>query len=254
MKFIVYVAILLATAAGLALGLDLLTRPPAKLEATARQPSAEVRQIPIARAATPENGDSNSKLTPLYPASPGKDLPVQQAPVIAAKPPAAETSGSAPTSSTEVKEKASSTASAAPSTEEKAAGTASTARAAPNSCNAQACSAAYRSFRASDCTYQPFSGERRICDASQGESGQATASRAPAPDAPAHAQAPSDRHERGAQGQKSQEEKDLQEAIRTVRGLPENVERDRGAPPVEVIEPPDGGGYGGGRRWIIERR
>ena len=31
------------------------------------------------------------------------------------------------------------------------------------SCNVSACSAAYRSFRASDCTYQPTSGERRMC-------------------------------------------------------------------------------------------
>jgi len=30
-------------------------------------------------------------------------------------------------------------------------------------CNIAACSAAYRSFRASDCTYQPFDGERRVC-------------------------------------------------------------------------------------------
>src|SRR6185312_12278241 len=30
-------------------------------------------------------------------------------------------------------------------------------------CNVSACSAAYHSFRASDCTYQPFGGERRLC-------------------------------------------------------------------------------------------
>nr|WP_245292912.1 PBP1A family penicillin-binding protein [Pararhizobium arenae] len=32
------------------------------------------------------------------------------------------------------------------------------------SCNVSACSRAYRSFRPSDCTYQPYSGERRICE------------------------------------------------------------------------------------------
>lgn len=31
------------------------------------------------------------------------------------------------------------------------------------SCNVNACSAAYRSFRASDCTYQPSNGDRRLC-------------------------------------------------------------------------------------------
>lgn len=30
-------------------------------------------------------------------------------------------------------------------------------------CNVQACEAAYRSFRASDCTYQPYDGPRRFC-------------------------------------------------------------------------------------------
>ncbi|WP_246734658.1 PBP1A family penicillin-binding protein [Chelativorans sp. ZYF759] len=32
------------------------------------------------------------------------------------------------------------------------------------SCDVQACSRRYRSFRASDCTYQPYSGGRRMCD------------------------------------------------------------------------------------------
>jgi hypothetical protein len=31
------------------------------------------------------------------------------------------------------------------------------------SCNVDACAAAYRSFTASDCTYQPFDGPRRLC-------------------------------------------------------------------------------------------
>jgi len=30
-------------------------------------------------------------------------------------------------------------------------------------CNVAACSASYRSFRAADCTYQPFDGPRRVC-------------------------------------------------------------------------------------------
>lgn len=35
---------------------------------------------------------------------------------------------------------------------------------APPSCNITACSRAYRSFRPSDCTYQPYSGGRRLCE------------------------------------------------------------------------------------------
>ena len=32
-----------------------------------------------------------------------------------------------------------------------------------NRCDVQACASAYKSFRASDCTYQPFDGARRLC-------------------------------------------------------------------------------------------
>jgi len=32
-----------------------------------------------------------------------------------------------------------------------------------NQCDVQACASAYKSFRASDCTYQPFGGTRRVC-------------------------------------------------------------------------------------------
>ncbi|MBY5761361.1 PBP1A family penicillin-binding protein [Rhizobium leguminosarum] len=35
---------------------------------------------------------------------------------------------------------------------------------APLSCNITACSRSYRSFRPSDCTYQPYSGSRRLCE------------------------------------------------------------------------------------------
>lgn len=33
----------------------------------------------------------------------------------------------------------------------------------PANCNVNACTAAYRSFRAADCTYQPSDGPRRLC-------------------------------------------------------------------------------------------
>jgi hypothetical protein len=33
-----------------------------------------------------------------------------------------------------------------------------------NRCDVQACSSAYQSFRAADCTYQPFEGPRRVCE------------------------------------------------------------------------------------------
>lgn len=239
MKYVICAAVLLGTAIGVVVGLDVLTWPSAKVDADLhQQPSADVRQIPIARATSQSNGDPNGQLTPIYPASPGKDLPVQQAPVIAATPPAAkapvETTGSAPASSTE--EKSASAANAA-----------NTAPATPNSCHVQACAATYHSFRASDCSYQPFDGPRKFCDAGANAPAQALAS-----PAPAHVQATPERRERSAQGRKSQEEKDLQDAIRTVRSLPD-AERGDDAP-VEASEPADGGRYDAGPRWVIEPR
>jgi len=39
-----------------------------------------------------------------------------------------------------------------------------------NRCDIQACASTYRSFRASDCTYQPFDGgSRRLCEKSPGQ-------------------------------------------------------------------------------------
>ena len=49
-----------------------------------------------------------------------------------------------------------------------------------NSCNVQACSAAYQSFRASDCTYQPHGSERRLCSMTGGT----VTARAAKPDRP----------------------------------------------------------------------
>ena len=51
------------------------------------------------------------------------------------------------------------------------------AQQAPNSCNVQACGARYSSFRAADCTYQPYGGDRRLCTI--GTSTGATASAMP---------------------------------------------------------------------------
>lgn len=63
---------------------------------------------------------------------------------------------------------------------EPAAATQPSKQAAANSCNVQACGAAYQSFRASDCTYQPYGGERRLCSMTGG----AVTARAAKPDRP----------------------------------------------------------------------
>ena len=38
-----------------------------------------------------------------------------------------------------------------------------------NRCDVQACAKAYRSFRATDCTYQPLDGQRRFCGQPRGQ-------------------------------------------------------------------------------------
>jgi hypothetical protein len=50
---------------------------------------------------------------------------------------------------------------------------------AAGACNISACSHAYSSFRESDCTYQPFSGERRVCTMSPDSSRRAETKRRP---------------------------------------------------------------------------
>jgi membrane peptidoglycan carboxypeptidase len=54
---------------------------------------------------------------------------------------------------------------------------ASSAEVAPSWCDVKACGGNYHSFRASDCTYQPWSGPRQICE--MGASRQAQESRQP---------------------------------------------------------------------------
>ncbi len=53
---------------------------------------------------------------------------------------------------------------AEPTPDVAASGREATGHSSARSCNITACSRSYRSFRPSDCTYQPYSGERRLCE------------------------------------------------------------------------------------------
>lgn len=163
-----YVVAAAMIAGGVTFAFDRLTAPTSKVEAN-RAPgsSGAVRQISIARTSAADLGDPENKLTPVYPTSPGKDLPIKDAPVVqATKTPVAATTGigGGQTASTP----------AAPAT---AIASASTAPA--NACNVAACASAYRSFREADCSYQPLSGPRRLCEGTADTSGQ-VATRVPA--------------------------------------------------------------------------
>jgi type IV secretory pathway VirJ component len=80
----------------IAFALDRATAPSTKIEANVAPPaSGAVRQIPISRTTAADLGDPQGKLTPVYPAAPGKDLPIKDTPVVQAVKPPAETNGNA---------------------------------------------------------------------------------------------------------------------------------------------------------------
>ena len=83
------------------------------------------------------------------------------------------------------------------------------ANAAPAQCDVSACAAAYQSFRASDCTYQPFSGPRRVCTSPAGGN---IAARGNIPAQPRN-------QTQAAFGSPQRDDGDLDDATREVRRL-----------------------------------
>lgn len=176
-----YVVLGAVIAGGVAFGLDRLTAPATKIQANGAPPAAaaaaaaanNVRQIPIARTSAADLGDPENKLTPVYPAAPGKDLPVKDTPVIQAAKPATP-SAAAPVAATTGSANPTAPVAAAPAVAPAAAPApvASAAPPAANACNVEACAATFRSFRESDCSYQPFEGPRRICEGTPDANGQ----------------------------------------------------------------------------------
>lgn len=181
MPILACVIAIIISAGTLALSVHLITAP--EIGAQHAAAPANVRPIPLGKTPDVSRGDPHNQLTPIYPASPGQDLPDKDLPppsdvaggetvndTPADKPvaeiaPAAETTG--------VAANADDRDAAAPSPSPAVMPDAATTAAAPNSCAIAACSAAYRSFRESDCTYQPFDGPRRTCEL--GDSGMQNA-------------------------------------------------------------------------------
>jgi hypothetical protein len=170
MPFIVYAIALVIAAGTLALSVNLATAPDHGSSTQRVAASSNVRQIPIDKSSDISRGDPHNKLSPVYPAAPGKDLP----------PPAdvadstTDNGDMAKPATTGVAQAASTTGSASVQNELDPPRT-DTATAPPNSCAVDACGSAYRSFRASDCTYQPFGGPRRICELTDGSRQNANA-------------------------------------------------------------------------------
>jgi hypothetical protein len=177
MSFLIYFVVLIITVGAALFGLDVVTAPLPDHKPAAPMTSAASGPNKLAkRQAEQAERDvaANRVLTPLYPANPGgvRDVTTE-------KPPFAETSGSAaavdapaPPQKSEVAATPAkpATAAAQPASAEHPAAQAVSQQAVQGvsqqvsgHCDIQACASAYRSFRASDCTYQPYDGPRRAC-------------------------------------------------------------------------------------------
>jgi hypothetical protein len=152
MQFLVYLAVVFATVFGVMLEMDVLVEPVQKLEQTASipmSPPPPMAQVSGPQAAGPQASRAEvpraqTAATPAAAPQPNADK---------AAPPAtpAETTAAAP-------------ADEAPADETPAPAPDKTADAAPaNHCDLRACAQAYHSFRAEDCTYQPYQGPREPC-------------------------------------------------------------------------------------------
>jgi hypothetical protein len=167
MQFLVYLTVLMVSVSTVLLEIHWLTTP-------APQPKPAVQAS--AAPPRPKVEGPNAELSPVYPR---KVEPVQPPPTqnnvqynvgpattgnTAAK---AETTGAA----TRADDSSRSASTSPPDNAQNAQAYAAPpkknapdeAAASNNRCDVQACASAYKSFRASDCTYQPLDGPRRVC-------------------------------------------------------------------------------------------
>jgi hypothetical protein len=176
MQFLVYLTVLMVSVSTVLLEIHWLTTP------APQSKSAVQTSAPPPR---PMVEGPSAALSPVYPKKLEPAQPVQPAPTTQnnvqntvdaatagnaaskaepAQKPVAETTGAAPRSDDRGKTQSAvapdnAQAYAAQPKQAKPEKTATS----NNYCDIQACASAYKSFRASDCTYQPFGGERRMC-------------------------------------------------------------------------------------------
>ena len=178
MAFLFYFAVLIAVAASSLFGLDQLTSPlptraPNSHVASTASPPNKLAQRRAEPSDAMSQGDARRSLSPIYPANPAgtKDHPPQvlakntadsASAAIGGAPAPARNSGA----STEPKQLHEPVV-ADPKREEppplERPGAQAALQQNSNRCDVRTCSAAYASFRQSDCTYQPFEGPRRLC-------------------------------------------------------------------------------------------
>ena len=182
MAFLVYFVVMIIASGAVLFGLDVVTAPlpqhhaaPPAMSSASKPNKVAKREADAAR----QDVAANKALTPVYPTNPGgvREVVADKAPSVApaAPPPARETTsvttGVAPAAAaaevpTPVQKPAVKTAEVSPSSKTAAPAAPAVqavAQQSPGHCDVQTCANAYHSFRASDCTYQPYEGPRRAC-------------------------------------------------------------------------------------------
>jgi hypothetical protein len=148
MSFLAYLAMLIVVMSSLALGFDWVVSPPDN-RAIAQEDTGIAVPRPAASIPMPAAPAPTPKVTSVPIVQPAAAPPAQPASRETAPPDGAAATPTRPEKTT--------TAQSPQETSD-----ASADSPAPR-CNVQACSAAYQSFRESDCTYQPYDGPRRLC-------------------------------------------------------------------------------------------
>jgi len=152
MQFLVYLSILMVSVSTVLLEIHWLTTPPL-------QPKSAVQAS--ATPPRPKVEGPNAELSPVYPrkVEPVSGNTAARAETV--QKPVAETTGVATRSESAAPPDNAQNAQAYAAPPKKNAP--DEAAASNNRCDVQACASAYKSFRASDCTYQALDGPRRVC-------------------------------------------------------------------------------------------
>lgn len=164
MQFLVYLTILMVSVSTVLLEVHWLTTPPP-------QPKPAL-QTASAAAPVPKTEGPNATLSPIYPKKPDpapvdSASNVQQSGTTDAAPPqrsAVETTGVAAREGEGRPATAAMHATNGVNSFSQQGAVRAEVAMPNNHCDVQACANAYKSFRASDCTYQPFEGSRRFCE------------------------------------------------------------------------------------------
>jgi BA14K-like protein len=173
MQFLVYLTVLMVSISTVLLEVHWLTSPPPQPKPAVQQAAA----ADVTNTSPRKIEGPTAALSPVYPkpdaapAAPSDESQsqpqqIQTSPNIAA---ATATVPAAIAANPEPPKPAAETTGVAARAEENKASVAPSAvpvstATSNNGCDVQACSGAYQSFRASDCTYQPFEGPRRVCE------------------------------------------------------------------------------------------